>query len=89
MRIMLVRDATPADAEAIAAIGTVGFTRMHEPLLGAGPTRAVVEQTYTPEAVVESISRCGRAGDAHFLIAERDGAVVGYLHYDGAAPTVP
>jgi L-amino acid N-acyltransferase YncA len=79
---MLVRDAAPADAEAITAIGSVGFTRTHEAVLGAALTRAAVEQTYTPEAVGESISRCAPAGDAHFLVAERDGAVVGYLHYD-------
>ena len=79
---MLIRDATSVDAAAIAAIGSVEFARTHEPLLGAGPTRAVVEQTYTQEAVAESITRCAAASDAHFFVAERDGRVVGYLHYD-------
>jgi L-amino acid N-acyltransferase YncA len=79
---LLVRDAVRADAQAIAAIGSVGFARTHEPVLGAAQTHAAVEETYTPQAVGESISRCARAADAHFLVAERDGAVVGYLHYD-------
>ena len=78
----LIRDATVADAVAIGAIGTTGFTRTHEPLLGAAPTRAVVEQTYSQGAVVDSITRCAGAPDAHFIVAERDGSVVGYLHYD-------
>lgn len=85
---LLIRDATPADAPAIAAIGTTEFARVHEPLLGPAPTRAVIEQTYSPEAVEDTIVRCAQAGDAHFFVAERDGAVVGYLHYDsfGAEP---
>lgn len=79
---MEIRDAAPADADAIAAIGTAEFTRTHEPLLGTLPTRSVVEQTYDREAVTESITRCAAADDAHFLVAERAGQVVGYLHYD-------
>ena len=80
--VLLIRDAAPPDAVAIAAIGTTGFTRTHEPLLGAAPTRAVVEQTYSQGAVVDSINRCAGAQDAHFLVAERDGRVIGYLHFD-------
>ena len=79
---MSIRDATSVDAAAIASIGSVEFARTHEPLLGEAPTRAVVEQTYATEAVGESIARCTTAKDAHFLVAERDGRVVGYLHYD-------
>ena len=77
-----IRDATSVDAAAIAAIGSVEFARTHEPLLGAAPTRAVVEQTYAQEAVAESIIRCTTTYDAHFLVAERDARLVGYLHYD-------
>lgn len=88
MGAVSIRDATSLDAAAIAAIGSVEFTRTHEPLLGLGPTRAVVEQTYAEEAVADSITRCATVDDAHFLVAERDRRVVGYLHYDafGAEP---
>ncbi len=79
---MVIRDATGADAEAIVAIGSIGFARTHEHLLGKAATRAVVDQTYTREAVAHSIARCGSTDDAHFLVAEREGRVVGYLHYD-------
>lgn len=79
---MQIRDAVASDAESIAAIGSIEFVRTHEPLLGAAPARAVVEQTYSRAAVVDSIQRCAAADDAHFLVAERDGRVVGYLHFD-------
>ena len=46
-RAVRIRDATSADAAAIAAIGTVGFTRTHERLLGTPAARAIVEQSYT------------------------------------------
>jgi GNAT superfamily N-acetyltransferase len=77
-----VREATTADVEAIVAIGTVGFARVHEHLLGVAATRAVIDQTYSRDAVTESVARCAAAADAHFLVAERDGRVVGYLNYD-------
>ena len=82
---MVIRDARQEDATAIADIGTVGFARTHEALLGAAATNAVVEQTYSREAVTESIARCAAADDAHFLVADSEDAVVGYLHYDGFA----
>lgn len=81
-RPVRIREATPADAGAIAAIGTVEFARIHGHLLGQGATSAVVTQTYTREAIAESIARCSAVADAHFLVAEREDRVVGYLHYD-------
>ena len=79
---MRIRDATLADADAIASIGTVGFARTHESFMGAAAVRAVIDQTYNVGAVTESIDRCSSADDAHFLVAEDDGRVVGYVHYD-------
>ena len=55
---------------------------MHDEIVGAEFAAAVVEQTYSVAALTECITRCGEAGDAEFLVAERDGEVVGYLHYD-------
>src|SRR5262249_19452430 len=49
---------------------------------------ALVEQTYSIETLTECITRCMTATDAEFLVAEHDGEVIGYLHYDseGAEP---
>jgi ribosomal protein S18 acetylase RimI-like enzyme len=79
---VVVRVATISDAPAISAIGCVAFPAVHDDIVGAEFAAAVVEQTYSVAALTECITRCGEAGDAEFLVAERDGEVVGYLHYD-------
>jgi ribosomal protein S18 acetylase RimI-like enzyme len=79
---LIVRDATAADAPSIAAIGRVAFPAVHDEVVGPAFSAAVVEQTYSIEALTDCIARCARADDAAFLVAERDGVVVGYLHFD-------
>lgn len=85
---LVVRAATVADAPAIAAIGSVGFPAVHNKIVGPAFAAAVVEQTYSIPALTECITRCQKAEDAEFLVAEHDGEVLGYLHYDceGAEP---
>jgi ribosomal protein S18 acetylase RimI-like enzyme len=83
---VVVREATVADAPAISAIGSVAFPAVHNDIAGEAFSAAVVEQTYSIGALTECICRCARADDAVFFVAERDGAVVGYLHYDCVGP---
>lgn len=85
---LVVRSATVVDAPAIAAIGSVGFPAVHNDVVGPTFAAAVVEQTYSIAALTECITRCGKDDDAEFLVAEDDGEVLGYLHYDcdGAEP---
>ena len=61
---------------------------MHSDIVGPTFAAAVAEQTYSIAALIECISRCGKDNDAEFLVAEDDGEVLGYLHYDceGAEP---
>jgi ribosomal protein S18 acetylase RimI-like enzyme len=80
--MLAVRDATPADAEAISRIGRSAMPVQFEGLVDAVVVDAVATQTYEPSAVAECISRCTEADDAVFLVGEVDGTVVGYLHYD-------
>lgn len=47
---------------------------------------SIVEQSYAPAAISECIERCTAARDAHFLVAEDDDTVVGFLHYDCEGP---
>ncbi len=84
----VVRDATVADAPSIAAIGRIAFPAVHDEVVGPEFSAAGVEQTYSIEALTDCITRCAHADDATFLVAERVGPVVGYLHYDceGAEP---
>jgi ribosomal protein S18 acetylase RimI-like enzyme len=83
-----IRNATAADAAAIARIGSVAFPATHNSILDERVVRAAVEQTYTQQAVQESILACAADRDAHFLVAEWDGGVVAYLQFDcaGAEP---
>lgn len=85
----VVRDAVPADGPAIAAIGRVAVPETYRDLIGdESVMSAIVEQSYALDAVGECIARCTGAEDAHFLVAEYAGRVVGFLHYDceGAEP---
>lgn len=82
----LIRDATPDDAAAIARIGPAAFAAAHRQLAPPEVIEAIVEQTYSPEALVGCITSCGAGGDAHFLVAESDGSVCGYLHFDCFGP---
>src|SRR5437667_12661381 len=79
---LVVRTAVVADAPSISAIGRVAFPAVHTDLVGAEFAAAVVEQTYSIEALTGCITRCAAASDAEFLVAEQDGDVLGYLHYD-------
>lgn len=85
---LLIRTAVVADAPSIAAIGSVAFPAIHKDIVGAEFAAAVVAQTYSIRALTECIERCAAADDAEFLVAESEGTVIGYLHYDseGAEP---
>ena len=79
---VVVRTALESDAPSIAAIGRVAFPAVHNDVVGTEFAAAVVEQTYSVAALTNCIRHCAGAHDAEFLVAERDGAVLGYLHYD-------
>ncbi len=78
----IVREATPTDAEAVASIGSSAFPKTYEGIIPAASIAAVVEQTYSVDSVSACIEACARDPDSHFLIGERAGTVIGYLHYD-------
>jgi ribosomal protein S18 acetylase RimI-like enzyme len=77
-----VRDAVPDDAAAVAAIGKVAVPDTYRDLCHPSVIRSIVEQSYSLPALRDCINECREADDAHFLVAERDGQVVGFLHYD-------
>ena len=83
---VLVRDAVGTDADAIAAIGSEAMPAQYAGLVDPAAVAAVVSQAYEPSAVTECIDRCQRASDALFLVAERSGQVVGFLHFDSFGP---
>lgn len=85
----IVRDAVLADASAVAAIGKAAVPQTYKDLISdASVMEAIVEQSYAGGALRDCIARCARTEDAHFLVAERGGRIIGFVHYDreGAEP---
>lgn len=82
-----IRSAEPDDAKAISAIGRAALPAQYRGLVDPEAVRAAVGQTYSVEAVVDCIDRCHAAAEpAEFLVAEREGVVEGYLHFDSFGP---
>ena len=86
IRDVLVRSASPADAVAIAAIGTAAMPAQYAGLIDPAVIAAAVSQTYAPAAIAECIERCSSSEDANFLVAEWSDHVVGFLHFDAFGP---
>lgn len=84
----VVRDAEPADAAGIAAIGKASVPETYRDLVDPVVLRNIVKQSYSIEALRACIAHCRENRDAHFIVAEMDDRVVGFLHYDcdGAEP---
>ena len=80
--MLVVRDATPGDADAVSQIGRTAMPAQFEGLVDAVVVDAVATQTYEPAVVADCISRCSDDKGSVFLVGEVDGTVVGYLHYD-------
>ena len=80
---LVIRVARATDAEAIAAIGSVAFPNAYADVLRPTVITAVVEQTYSLAAVIDCINQCLTTSNAQFLVAEQEGVVVGFLHFDG------
>lgn len=84
---IIVREAVVADADAVASIGKVAVPDTYKNLIGdAAVMEAIVEQSYSLSALRGCIGRCARAVDAQFLVATREGRIVGFLHYDCEGP---
>jgi ribosomal protein S18 acetylase RimI-like enzyme len=77
-----VRDAVASDAGAISGLGRIAFPSLHAGHLAPEAIEAIIEQTYSPDGIAACIDACVADPGSHFLVAERDGDLVGYLHYD-------
>jgi hypothetical protein len=64
----------------------VAFPALHKDVLDQALIDLIVAETYTVGALRECIVECAHSDDAHFLVAERGRALVGYLHYDSSGP---
>ena len=81
-----IRNARPDDAAGVAAIGKAAIPETFRGIVDPTVLRNIVEQSYSLEALRACITQCLGARDAHFIVAEMEGRVVGFLHYDCHGP---
>ena len=86
VEIAVLRDAGPADAVGVAAIGKEAVPETYRSIVDPVVLRSIVDQSYSIESLQGCIRRCSTAAHAHFLVAELDGRIVGFLHYDSEGP---
>lgn len=84
--VVTVRHARPTDAADIRAIGRQAVPDTYRGIVDPVVLHNIVEQSYSIDALTDCIARCTKSPDAHFTVAEIDGSVVGFLHYDCAGP---
>ena len=76
-----VRAAAPADAEAVAAVAARSWRATYTGLLPPERIKRAVTDGYAPARLRGQIAACEEAAPERvFLVAERDGAVAGFLH---------
>lgn len=76
-----VRDAAPADAEAIARVARASWTDTYRDIFEPDFIERFLADNYAPQALAASAERAAGSEDEHFLVAERDGAVVAFAQY--------
>ena len=76
----VVRDATRADAAEVQRVARRSWSATYAGLLTKAEIRHFLRWGYNRPTLWADIAAAER-GAAHFLVADRGGAVVGYLHY--------
>ena len=77
----VIRDAGPGDVEAIRSVAETTWWATYEELRGPEWIREHLAEFYSPELLAEQIEAAAAGDEPHFLIAEAEGKVVGYLHF--------
>lgn len=83
-----VRDATPADAEAIARVARASWQDTYRDIFEPDFIERFLVENYDPERLRVAAERAARLEDGHFLVAERDGAPIAFAQY-GVGPRGP
>jgi ribosomal protein S18 acetylase RimI-like enzyme len=76
-----VRDASAADAEAIARVARASWTETYRDIFDADFIERFLADAYAIESLVASADLAAAREDQHFLVAERDGAVIAFAQY--------
>ena len=76
-----VRDASAADAQAIATVARASWTDTYRDIFEPEFIERFLSEAYDLEALAASAERAASLDDQHFLVAERDGTVVAFAQY--------
>ena len=76
-----VRDATAADAEAIARVARASWTDTYRDIFEPDFVEHFLADNYAPQALAASAERAAGSENEHFLVAERDGTLVAFAQY--------
>lgn len=76
-----VRDARPEDAVRIAAVARASWSDTYRDIFSEVHIDRFLSEHYTPEVLATQAERAAASEDGHFLVAERDGAIVGYAQF--------
>jgi RimJ/RimL family protein N-acetyltransferase len=85
---VIVRDASAADAEAIARVARASWAETYRDVFEPSFIAEFLDANYRPAAIAEQADRAGELTDGHFLVAERDGEVVAFAQF-GIGPRGP
>jgi ribosomal protein S18 acetylase RimI-like enzyme len=78
---VVVRDATPSDAPAVAHLGAEGFSESYRTILSPKVIVAATSRSTRRRPLKRPSAAVLRQG-AEFLVAEAGGALVGFVDYD-------
>lgn len=81
MTPVTVRDARGEDAAAIERVARSSWTDTYRDIFDAAFIEQFLSTSYAPQALAAQAERAAGRDEEHFLVAERDGAVVAYAHY--------
>lgn len=76
-----IRDATAADAEAIARVARASWTDTYRDIFEPAFIEQFLADAYHLERLAASAERAAGSENEHFLVAERDGKLVAFAHY--------
>ncbi len=78
---VLIRDATPDDADEISAVARASWTDTYRDIFEPAFIESFLARNYAPDSLAREAERAVAHDDAEFLVAERDGEIVGYLGF--------
>ena len=76
-----VRDATAADADAIARVARASWTDTYQEIFEPEFIERFLADAYALESLAAATERAAGSDDQHFLVAEREGAVIAFAQY--------